>query len=187
MRFFKKHSYDIVRLFIIQIGMTIFGLVVTTAMNTAFSGTGAAFGKLAASIFSLVFYLFIIYTTAWEYGSKRQSEKEDAGYGWKTALFANVPNLFFALLMLVGLFRLVAPNSFFIGLYGVAQLLAGLFEAMHLGLIQFILPQAGNARFVISAIYYLLSSVPCILVAHIAYTFGRKNLRVTKATPPSLD
>ena len=185
MKFFKKNSYEIVRLFVIQIGITIFSLVVTTAAQTAFDGERALLAKLVVSLFSIAFYLFIIYSTAWEFGSKHQKEDADKYYGLKCITVASLPNIFLGILMCIGLLRLAYPESIFAGLYAIPHLIAGLLESMHLGFLQYVKPTGENAQFVFSAIYYLLSSVPAILVTHVAYTLGRKNIRLTKGTPPS--
>ncbi len=187
-KFFKANSYEIVRLFVIQIGMTIFGLVVTSAAVMAFDGENQKrFAQLFVSLFATVFYMFIVYTTAWEYGAKRQSEGADASFGIKVSLLANFPNMLLGVLMLVGLFRFTGVN-FFVGMYDIALLLAGLLESTYLGFANFLtLPDAGSRNYIVAAIVYALTFLPAMLVTHVAYTFGRKNIRLTKAPPPSRD
>ena len=55
MGFFKKNSRLVSQLFINQIGMTIFGAVLTVAVNMAVKGKSAFL--LAVSLFATVFYL----------------------------------------------------------------------------------------------------------------------------------
>ena len=66
MGFWKKHSYQVVRLFIIQIGITIFGLVLSFAVSTAFRKGDDQIPLLMVSIFSVLFYLFLLYSVAWD-------------------------------------------------------------------------------------------------------------------------
>ncbi len=186
--FFKKNSYEVVRLFVIQIGMTIFGLVVTSAAVMAFDGeTEKRFAQLFVSLFATGFYMFILYTTAWEYGSKRQGDSADEAFGIKVSLLANLPNMILGVLMLVGLLRL-ADLDFFAGMYDIALLIAGLIESTYLGFANFLtLPDAGTRNYLVAAIVYALTFLPALVVTHVAYTFGRKNVRLTKAAPPSRD
>ncbi len=187
MRFFKKNSYEIVRLFVIQIGMMIFSFIVSTAaMQVYDQNTKAA--HLVVSVFSVLFYLFVLYTTVWHVGLTRSErlangrEKADKLYGAKIAVFANLPNFLLCFLMVIGLFRLVFPNSFFIGLFGVSRLLEGLLNFKYLGIINYVSPKDG---YLLITLLSILSTLPSILVSQIACTLGEKNIRVTKATPPS--
>ena len=70
MDFWKKHSYQIVRLFVIQIGIAIFGLVLSFAVATAFRDRSDRLPLLMVSIFSVLFYLFLLYSVSWEIGGK---------------------------------------------------------------------------------------------------------------------
>ena len=190
MRFFKKNSYEIMRLFVIQMGMMIFSFIVSTAAlrvtakNEAMKGTA----HLAVCVLATLFYLFVLYTTVWHVGFARSERlenghaKKDKLYGAKIALFANVPNLFFCVLMAIGLLRFVFDNSFLIALFGVSRLLEGVLNAHYLGIINAI--SASDNYLLITALSFL-SILPSLLVSQIACRLGEKNIRLTKATPPS--
>ncbi len=194
MKFLKKHSYEIIRLFVIQIGMTIFSLIVTTTASMAFKDKGADVAKLVASIFAIGFHMFVVYTTMWEVGFKRQEklelgrEPQDALFGSKIAFMANIPNLILSLLMVIGLLRLVSESSFFIGLFGVARLIDGFLNATYLGVIGYLLPSSYNALYyILTAVLCLASVLPAIIVSQIACRLGEKNIRLTKGKAPSLE
>ena len=193
MKFFKKNSYEIVRLFVIQIGITIFSLLVSPAARTVcvsnkLGATTSAYVQLAIGIFSTAFHLFIVYATMWEVGAKRREAIEsgrmpsDTREGLKIALYSQAVNFFLWLLMAVGLLRLATGNSFLIGMYGVARLIFGLINSMHLGLINFFVT---DINYVATTLLSLVFLLPQIVVASLAYAFGTKGWRITKATPPS--
>ena len=69
----KKYSYSAVKLFVSQMAISLFGLVLAIAC--------AKIGKtmqVVTSIGAVVFYLFLIYTSMWEVGSK---DKFGVDYG----------------------------------------------------------------------------------------------------------
>ena len=108
MDFWKKHSYQIVRLFVIQIGIAIFGLVLSFAVMTAFRNRSDWLPLLMVSIFSVLFYLFLLYSVAWEIGGKDRLKLDAVHTEFKgrtgifLALFAEIPNFLFDLVMLIG-------------------------------------------------------------------------------------
>ena len=108
MSFWKKNSYHIVRLFVIQTGIAIFCLVLSFAVSTAFRDKGDTGPLLFVSVFSVLFYLFILYSVAWEIGGQDRIKLDavhatkNGGKGFLLALFAETPNLLFCLLMLIG-------------------------------------------------------------------------------------
>lgn len=187
MRFFKKNSYEIVRLFVIQMGMMIFSFIVSTAAVQVYDKNTKG-AHLLVCVLSVLFYLFVLYTTVWNVGLARSErvqnghEKDDKLYGAKIALYANLPNLFLCFLMIIGLFRLVFPNSFFIGIFGVARLLDGVLNANYLGIVNYL---ADSDSYLLITLLSTLSVLPSIIVSQVACTLGEKNIRVTKATPPS--
>ena len=73
MRFLKENSYDIVRLYINQIGMTIFSLVlyfsVTSLGDNPDSAALYVKLKIGISIFAILFFFALLYTAAWDWGA----------------------------------------------------------------------------------------------------------------------
>ena len=64
MRYFREHSRLISRLFINQIGMTVFGLILTMAVMRSTENNATI--TVAVSLFSILFYLSLIYNVMWE-------------------------------------------------------------------------------------------------------------------------
>ena len=64
--FMQKHSYNAVRLFVNQIAISIFGLVLAIACGKVENSTL----KIVTSVGAIVFYLFLTYAAMWEVGSK---------------------------------------------------------------------------------------------------------------------
>ena len=107
MQFLKRNSYDIVRLVLNQFALAVFGVVLTTAARMRADG-GFDWLTLVVSIFSTLFYLYILYATLLEMGGKHKvkidsgSMAEDKHLGLKLMLFAQIPNFLILFLMLLG-------------------------------------------------------------------------------------
>lgn len=102
----KENRSVIVKMFVNQIGMIFFGFV----LSMATSQNDRLF--LAASIFSVLFYMFLEYTVGWDLGANDKI-KLDGGRikympykGLLLSLCANVLNILSALLAVVGYFCL---------------------------------------------------------------------------------
>ena len=93
MKIFKENSYDIVRLYVNQLGIMIFTMLLVFA-----GGQNTTLG-IIISLFSTVFYLVLIYYVVWEIGAKDKiriegGKAEPCKYkGLVMGLWANVPNL----------------------------------------------------------------------------------------------
>jgi FtsH-binding integral membrane protein len=101
MKFVKENSYDIVKLIINQIGITIFSLVLLFTANGA--NLPPVFKPLF-SVFSTLFYFALLYTVAWEFGAKDKIKIDSGRYsatkakGLFLGLWANCVNIFLAIL-----------------------------------------------------------------------------------------
>ena len=72
MTWFKNNSYAIVKMLIYQFGVAILGMILTVATLDK-KGLG-----LMVSIYTLVFYLILLYMMTWEIGAKeRIRDNED--------------------------------------------------------------------------------------------------------------
>ena len=190
MQFLKQQSYNIVRLIVFQVGISIFSLVITFAMNMALSNRPEALNPtlLAVSAFSLCFYLVLIYSMLWEQGTKDKIRiesgrmTEDKKYGFKIALFAAIPNFIIAFLLALGyLFCSIGPfgglaiEELAGNLYTVIFFVAYFFEAMLQGFI--INFATDSTRYVIVLIYFIAPVIP-ILISGLAYRFGLREKRL---------
>jgi len=107
MKFFKENSYDIVRLLINQIGITIFSLVLYTALQFDLDPATTLTIKICLSVFATLFYLTLLYTAAWEFGAKDKLRIDSGKYkkqpakGALMSFCANLPNFILAIGALV--------------------------------------------------------------------------------------
>lgn len=110
LHFITENRSVIVKMFVNQIGMIFFGFVLSMATNQ----NDSLF--LAASIFSVLFYMFLEYTVAWDLGA-HDKIKLDGGRidympckGIFTSLCANILNLLSGVLTVIGYFCLSAAD-----------------------------------------------------------------------------
>ena len=183
MRYFREHSHLISRLFINQIGMTIFGMILTMAVMRA-AGDNSTIVTLV-SVFSILFYLCLIYNVMWEEGARNiirlnagRMQKISA-FPLKAALMASVPNLVLAALFAIS-YLLAYPIGveFFKGVQDALHMMLGLLQAMYLGLFNVVLSSFPDeaAKDLMATVLYIFSSLPMILVSIGAYTLGTRNI-----------
>lgn len=189
MRFLKQHSYNIVKLIVFQIGISIFSLVVSNAMNMALKNNAALDpALLGVSIFSICFYLALVYSMLWEQGTKDKIRIEsgrmtaDRQYGLKIAIFAAVPSFVIAVLVGIGyLFCSAGPfagtalEDFGGGLYTVSFLVGTFYEAFLQGVLINVATEA--TRYMTFFVFAIAPALP-ILVAFFAYRLGLREKRL---------
>lgn len=201
MGFIKKNSYEIVRLMLNQFALSVFGIVLITAARQRIK-SGFDWLSLVVSIFSTLFYLYILYATLLEIGGKHKVKVEagsmvcDRRFGLKLMLLAQIPNFVILLFMFLGwLFgHAVTHASFFAGMYGVAQIIVYFMQSMYDGIIGVIIPAVDSVAlsdvemirisfFVWLA--YLLSVIPAILVSWGSYILGLEDKKLFFKRPPT--
>ena len=179
MKFFKQNSYDITKLFIYQIGMTVFGLILSFA--SIMSKNGAKNGlTLAFGIFSACFYLYLIYAVMWDLGSKDKIRVDsgrkaaDKLHGVKLMLVAQVPNIVIVALMWAGALLQNTNESLSSMLYGIGHPIAIFIQGMYLGIVsQFTTKEA----MLLNALMYTLTILPAVLASGVGYILGLKDIR----------
>ena len=167
--FFRQYSYSIIKMFVNQFAISIFGAVLALATAAAKNDVLT----IGISIFSAVFYLFLIYTMTWEIGAKDRISvdcgKQDyrPHRGLLLSLVANIPNLIIAVL-----FTVAAPfmqtERWAGNLNAVLISIAVFVEGMYLGII---------SRLQHEWWAYFLVIVPALLTAWFSYFMGFKNKR----------
>ena len=168
--FFKKRSYDIVKMFINQLAISIFGMALALA-----TGTNQETLRNVTSIFSIAFYLFLIYVMVWDLGAKdsHKIEKGEAGQTRATGLFlalaASLINVLLAVFIMLGSLVPALGN-----LGAIAKVIALLTEGMYAGLLAITVD--GVALNTVWYMYFLLP-IPLIITSSLAYIFGSKNLK----------
>ena len=178
-KFFHDYSYSIVKMFVNQFAIAIFGIALFTPTFNTMTTL-----NLITSIFAVIFYLFLIYVLTWEIGAKDRisvdvGKKPYRPYtGLLLSLIANIPNLLLAIFCTVT--ELINPAKQF---WAIPTLLNG----MYWGIIRNVkLPLGAGGAFVsISefAITFYLMIVPALVTCWIAYFMGFKNIRIVAKAP----
>ncbi len=170
-KFFNRYSYNIFKMFLFQFAISIFGFAL--AMTTTAAGGDVL--TSVVSVFSIIFYLFLIYTMTWEIGAKDKISVEAGKLpynpytGLLMSLIANIPNF---ILALIQTFANVFDGGDTVNF--VVRVIAMFFEGMYWGLMLVI--KVGDTP--LNALWwpYFIITVPALLTSWIAYYFGYKNL-----------
>ena len=178
--FFQKHSYNMMKMFLNQFAIAIFGLVLALATGMAENYTL----QVVASIGSIVFYMFLLYAMTFEIGLK---DKTSVDYGRCAAkpltglyisLCANSINFLMAVLILIGE---LSSNQFLSNLGGSAAVAAVLLEGMYTGLLAV---DVGGVPLNSLIWPFFAIIVPALLISTIGYFFGLKGWHITRMLIP---
>lgn len=175
--FIKKQSYLIFRCIAIQLGMTMFGLVLSMATlnnNTL---------QLLVGIFSVLFYLYLLADAAFSVGHKEQVKvaagraKAEPYTGLFASLCANFLNIALAIAIWVGFFITAAT--------GVEQswsqaciMVATFIQGMYSGIIGATSAHIGNSFGILNTMLYTLIILPSPAVCAIAYYCGTRGIHI---------
>lgn len=190
-KFFHEYSYNIVKMFVNQFAISIFGFSLTIATTSAHSES-AGFDLLTfvVSIFAVIFYLFLIYTLSWEIGSKDKISV-DVGkkpyrphLGILLSLVANIPNLLLALLYAIATLAKASNMTF------IVRLIATMLQGMYFGIITSVSLPLGGEYVQLNSLWptFFLMVIPAMLISWLAYFLGLKNFRffsfISSKKPP---
>ena len=176
--FFHKYSYNIVKNLVNQFAISLFGAMLSM-VTTAAGNTGFA---ISVSIFAIVFYLFLVYTTTWEIGAKDRVSVDVGKMDYKPhtglliALVSNIPNFFIATMYFVSsLFpdtsKVAGTINFLSGIFSM------IFQGMYTGLLMSI--RVSETDFLINMWWaFFLIIIPGLVTSWIAYYTGFKNFRI---------
>ena len=171
--FLKKRSYDVVCMFVTQLAISLFGLALAFAVPV-----NQAALRIGTSVFSVLFYLFLIYTRVWELGYKDcyAFKRGESGLsrleGLYMGLAANAINFIVALLILIGWF---STNGVLDAIAGGATVVALLTEGMYIGILSTTV--GGTALNAIGYIYFVIT-VPMIITSSLAYLAGSHDFKL---------
>ena len=176
--FLHNYSYSAVKMFVNQFAISIFGAMLSMASTAAENDTLAFW----CSILSVVFYLFLIYTQAWELGAKDKisvdiGKKEyNAHRGLGVSALANIPNFIIAITFLFVL--VVFPTSeVAANIRTIASLFNMLLEGMFLGLLTTV--QIGERTLLTFWWMYFVIIIPALLISTLSYYLGTKQIYFT--------
>lgn len=175
--FWKRYSYSIIRLFVNQFAIAIFGLVLALACGKAENSKLMYISSAGA----ILFYLFLLYAAVWEIGAKDKISadggklKKNYFTGLYMALIANIPNFILALLITIGIF--FGNGGFISNMGAIAKTISLFIQGMYTGMLAL---DVGGAALNSYFFSYFLITVPALLVCMIAYIFGLKNYHFTR-------
>ena len=165
--FLKENSYMMVRLFLNQIAMSLFSIMMVTFRVLA----NSPFVDFIVGLFCVIFYLFVQYVTIWQEGAKDRvkvdtgREERQPRKGLRIALGANSVNILLVILSTVG--RLTGN-----GYLCVATPIIALTHAMYSSFITMYSPN--------NPIGHVLILFPAILIIYAGYELGYRNIRIGK-------
>ena len=169
--FFKSRSYDMVKMFLNQFAIAIFGVGLAFAAGKA----GNPVLRNVSSFFSILFYLFLLYVMTWEIGFQ---DKTGVDLGKKArkpltglwiSLCANIPNFLFAIsISLAAWFNVPFFSKWGAVSTGAAVLLEGMYTGLLANHVW------GNPLNSYWWIYFLLP-IPAMLTCMISYMLGLKD------------
>ena len=192
-KFFSDGLDTIVKLIVTQLGMTMFGTMVTfaayavpgsiTKVDDKITGYGSIF--LVVSVFAIIMYLFILYNHIWEKGAKDRI-KVDGGRmdkqifkGLYLSLVANALNILLGLIMCITYYFFDFngdPSFIAYQLYGSCNSIARIIQGMYNGLLLYISPSASG----VSPYMFLVIVLPALLVTTLGYYRGFNNKKLFK-------
>ncbi len=182
MKFIKENLHDIVRLMLNQIALGVFGYVLYAASCMA---NGGKIGGLAlgASILSILFYMYILYATMQETGSKHAVRiegnrmKRDTTWGLKVMALSLVPTALLLLVKILGLILFAMPSEVVSDagalIFGIVEFIFTFILAPYNGLVGYITGSSAELRTMIFIIIgNALSLLPGIFVCWGSYVMG---------------
>ncbi|MCD7782316.1 MAG: hypothetical protein LUI15_00215 [Firmicutes bacterium] len=191
--FIKENGHLIWRLMLNQIGMTVFGLMMSMTGSAIDYALGEGDGTVSrtwnfwASVFSVVFYMFINYWAIKEEGQKDKI-RVDAGRrerrvykGVLVALCATSLNILLAIIM-----NICEPLASTSGLgieiagdiYVIAKWIAILIQGMYWGIL--LVASGASSIIAVPSWMFFLTPVLTLLVAHIAYVLGLRDFSLLR-------
>lgn len=187
MRFFKNNAESIIRLFVNQIGITIFALFLYTAagaMQKEGESTPVLF-QVLISVFSILFYFVLIYTVVWEIGAKDKI-RIDAGRaekqpfrGMLLGVYANIPNFVITGIAFIAiLLYTFGCGDIFYTIYTIPNIISRFFASMYLGVILGLTNALEATKDLMIGIYYFIFPAISFLVTHFAYVMGLHEKRI---------
>ena len=178
-KFFHDYSYSVIKMFINQFALAIFGASLTFATVSAHSSDGFDFFTLIVSIFSACFYLFLIYNIAWEIGAKDKisvdvKKKPYRPYlGIVLSLLANIPNF-----ILVALYATTTITRAY-QIKDVLRIISCLLNGPYFGMLTAIKIPFQGEMIPLQAFWvsFLIATLPAIITSGLAYYLGHRNFK----------
>ena len=178
--FMKKYSYSSVKLFVSQMALSLFGLVLAIACAKISKAA-----QIVVSVGAVIFYLFLIYTAIWEVGSKDKFGIEYGKFGAKPltglyiGLLANSYNILLAIIITLGL--CFGNGGILSKIGGLCGSIAIFIEGMYSGILSI---HVGDVPLNSFWYPYFLITIPAIATSAIAYYSGIRGKTFMKIMIP---
>ena len=192
--FFSKYSYSMVKMFVTQFAVGLFGAVLSLAASSLSGKESTVMNStektavILVSVFATVFYLFLIYTSIWEIGAKDKISA-DVGklrikpwLGVVIALFANIPNFIIAIVYAVSWFVSHGAEGMFTNVAAVTRVIVLFVDGMYYGLLATV--KIGANALMNEWWSLFLLTVPSIAVCGLGYFLGTKDFHLTSLGQP---
>ena len=189
MKIIKENSYDIVRLYVNQLGIMIFSMLLYTAVGS-FENEKLSFAlTIFVSAFSLLFYMALVYYMMWEIGAKDKI-RIDGGRmspcrakGLVMGIIANIPNFVLAALTLIFLIIYLLGGKNILSAFATSNLILRFHSSMYLGIITSIVPSSSGTspdfiEYLIETILFLVLPIISIVTVHVSYYLGAKDKKI---------
>lgn len=185
--FFSDGIDTIIKMLVTQLGMTMFGIMITMTARIV-----PQFAKqernplvLAASCAAVAFYMFLLYIHTWDKGA-RDKIRIDGGRleyckikGLYYSLVANSINLLLGLVMCATYYFCDFANntpSSLCQIFGIANDIARLIQGMYIGILNYISPDAISTP----PILFIAITFPALAISTLGYYLGSTNRKITK-------
>ncbi|MBE6613908.1 MAG: hypothetical protein E7631_01205 [Ruminococcaceae bacterium] len=172
--FWTENGRIVTKLILNQFGAAVMGLMITAA---AASNQTL---KLFTSLFAICFYLMLLYMVVWEKGGQDRIRFDGGRAAWqplnglKMSLLHNIPNILFAVLIIIGYIFGKKGGMFEMewagNMYAIFNAIGRLWHGMYIGLIQTYSPN--------NPIAHLLVVLPAMFTCTFGYYMGLTNRRV---------
>jgi len=191
-KFFKENSYNMVKVFINQIGITIFSFVLYFSIASFKENNMSLYHKLmvAISVFAMMFFFVLLYTSSWDLGANdkiRIDSKKAEKHVFKGALItlcANAVNFLLAGIVLLTVALKIKGG--FAAFSGVCYTIYILLNGMYNGLIRdglMLINSSEEPHALLSAVGFFIVLFLPVIASHIGYVFGLKNIKIFKSAP----
>ncbi len=171
MKFFsliKENSRIITSMIANQVGMTIFGLI----LSMATSGNDTIF--LISSLFAVALYMYLLYTLAWDTGAKDGIRISGGRMepmplkGLYLSLAANAVNIILGIAVVATAFP--SDSEMVINIHNISKLISMFIQGMYGGIRWYFMPN--------NPIFYILMPIPAIVICTLGYIMGTKEISI---------
>lgn len=186
-RFLDRYGSPIIKLYITQFVIGLFGIVVDMAISSI-EGIDIKFPlSIAVSIFSIIFYGFLVYFDSWTIGAKDRISidvktlKKNNGIGFAIGALASLPNYLFATIHAVSWFIAHGEEGTATVIGTISRLIFMISEGMYTGIIT---QEVYGTKLLEQWWVYFIIPIIGILITGIAYILGVANVKATKLFDP---